>query len=498
MQKLQVKIMDWHKPATKIILTVFAGLFILSGYFIFFINFTFIDISEKQNLEKLRAIANTLALQIDAKKHQTIVEKYKRGELKSNTQDSVYFALWKKLRETYDVNGLTTEIATLILDEKDNKFYYILNSTDKPYVRDPYVKYHKEFLDFYTKGSVIPRYTDEYGTWLTAFAPIKDNRGKTVAILEVDESFERFLAEARKNTFRNLMISIGIFLITIVVILRYVRIILIGEERQKDMIEKSHQVIAQKNKDIVDSINYALKIQSAILPPFHEIQTSFKEIFILFKPKDIVSGDFYFHTRTGNKVILAAVDCTGHGVPGALMSMIGNELLHNIIQEKGITTPSEILDNLHDGVIKALKQDSQHTESKDGMDIALMCFDFENMKLQYAGAYRPLYIIRDHTIIEYKADKFPIGNISQERGNFKNHFIDLKKNDCIYAFSDGYADQFGGPQGKKFMMKKFQNLLLEVNPLSIDEQYKKVLRNIEEWKGIYEQVDDMLVIGIRV
>ncbi len=496
---IKVKILNWHKPSTKIILTVFAGLFILSGYFIFFINFTFIKISETQNLEKLRAIANTLVLEIDGDSHKLLSDKYqKQGELKSTTQDSGYYKIWKKLRKAYDANGLSTEIATLVLDEKTQKFYYIVNSTDKPYLRDPYIKFHKEFLDDYSKGNVIHRYKDEYGTWLTAFAPIKDSTGKTVAILEVDESFDRFLAEARKNTLKNLIISILIFLSTVIVILRYVRIILIGEEKQKDIIEKSHHEIKQKNKDIVDSINYALKIQSAILPPFEEIKASFKEIFILFKPKDIVSGDFYFHTRAGNKVLIAAVDCTGHGVPGALMSMIGNDLLHNIVHERNITTPSEILDNLHEGVTKALKQDSAFTESKDGMDLALMCFDFENSELQYAGAYRPLYLVRDGAITEYKADKFPIGNVTQQRSNFTNHVISLQKNDCIYAFSDGYADQFGGPNGKKFMVKKFQNLLLEINHLSINEQYKHITKNIDDWRGIYEQVDDILVIGIRV
>jgi serine phosphatase RsbU (regulator of sigma subunit)/flavodoxin len=496
---IKIKILDWQKPSTKIILTVFFGLFVLSGYFIFFINFTFINISETQNLEKLRAIANTLALQINGDKHQILSDKYqKQGELKTNTQDTLYYGIWKKLRAAYDANNLSTEISTLVLDQKTKKFYYIENSTDKPYVRDPYASYHQEFLDDYEKGNVIHRYKDEYGTWLTAFAPIKNSTGKTVAILEVDESFDRFLAEARKNTIKNLIISILIFLVTVIVILRYVRVILIGEEKQKDIIEKSHHEIAQKNKDIVDSINYALKIQSAMLPPTEEIKSSFKDIFILFKPKDIVSGDFYFHTRVGKKILIAVVDCTGHGVPGAMMSMIGNDLLNNIVHERDITVPSDILDNLHDGVIKALKQDTAHLESKDGMDVALMSFDLEKSELQYAGAYRPLYVVRSGAITEYKANKFPIGNISQERSSFTNHTIQLQKDDCIYAFSDGYADQFGGPNGKKFMIKKFQNLLLEINPLPIDEQYKRVSKTIDDWRGIYEQVDDMLVIGIRV
>lgn len=496
---MKSKIPNWKKPGTKIILTIFIGLFILSGYFIIYTDYTYLQVSEKGSLERLKAISNTLALHIDGDKHQYLVDKYhNKNELRSNAQDSVYYGIWKKLRSAYAINHLETEIATLYLDQKENKFYYVVNSSDTPYIRDPYIEFHKEFSEHYQTGDVICKYTDEYGTWLTAFSPIRDKKGEVVGIVEVDERFDLFIAEAKKNMMKNLVISLVIFVIIVVILIRYIRVILLAEEASKRQIETANLVISQKNKDILDSINYARRIQSAILAPREEVFATFKDAFILYKPKDIVSGDFYFYTKTATRAIIAAADCTGHGVPGALMSMIGNDLLHHITRDLKVEQPAAILDLLHSGVTNVLKQDGKYADTKDGMDIALLSFDLENLKLEYAGAYRSLYIIRNNTIIEQKANKFPIGNTQQERSNFTNHEIQLQKGDMCYAFTDGYADQFGGDNGKKFMMKRFQNLLLEIHVLPVHEQEKRLDHEIELWKGEVEQVDDILVIGIRV
>ena len=496
---LKIKIIDWKKPSTKIIITVFSALFLLSGYFIFYINFHFLEMAENKNLDRLHAIAKTVAMQINGDDHKYLTDTYKKpGQLKSNKQDSIYYSIWKTLRKAYEINHLKTEIATLVLDEKENKFYYIVNSLDSPYIGDPYVKFNKEFVEYYKTGNVIHQYADEYGAWLTAFSPIYDKKGEVTGIVEVDESFDAFLSEARKNLYKNLMISVLLFIITVIVLLRYIRIIMFAEEESKRQIEISNQIISQKNKDILDSINYARRIQTAILAPKEEVFEVFTDAFILYKPKDIVSGDFYYFSKTENRAVIAAVDCTGHGVPGALMSMIGNDLLNHITRERKVTKPSEMLDLLHVGVTGILKQDGKHVETKDGMDIALLSFDFDNKKLEYAGAYRALYIVRNKKIIEYKADKFPIGNKQQERGSFSNHEINFLSNDMCYIFTDGYADQFGGDKGKKFMMKRFQDLLIQISDKPVNEQERILNDTIENWKSNNEQVDDILVIGIRV
>jgi phosphoserine phosphatase RsbU/P len=220
---------------------------------------------------------------------------------------------------------------------------------------------------------------------------------------------------------------------------------------------------------------------------------------VLYKPKDVVSGDFYTFIQKDDFILIAAADCTGHGVPGAFMSMIGNEQLSKIISEKGITTPSDILNELHNGVRKALKQDHVTGESRDGMDIALCKINLKQNKLEYAGANRPLWIIRKKELMETKADKQPIGGLETEhRKPFTNHTIPLEPEDCIYLFTDGFADQFGGDKGKKFMVKNFERQLTEINNESMEKQHSIIQEKFEAWKGNHEQVDDVLVIGIRI
>jgi serine phosphatase RsbU (regulator of sigma subunit) len=262
------------------------------------------------------------------------------------------------------------------------------------------------------------------------------------------------------------------------------------------IIEINRDQIAEKNKNITDSINYAQRIQQAILPSKEEIDKSLKEYFIFYKPKDIVSGDFYFYAYRNDKAIIAVADCTGHGVPGAFMSMIGNDLLNQIIIEKGITRPSEILNQLNKGVKKALKQESAKSETSDGMDIALCSIDMKNNKLEYAGAMRPL-LHASGELFEIHANKTSIGGSTPEDYQFTNHEITVKNGDSIYIFTDGYVDQFGGEKGKKFMAKNFKNLLGSIHHMNMDEQHRILDTTLSEWSREKEQIDDILVMGIK-
>lgn len=496
---IKIRIADWKKPSTKIVVVVFSALFILSGYFIIYINFNFINLAETKTLDRLQAISKTVAMQIHGEDHLYLTRKYtKPGQITSNEQDSIYYKIWNVLHHAATTNHMKAEIATLYLDKKDNQFYYIANSLDSPYVRDLYKNAHHEFREDYQTGNVIPQYEDEFGTWLTAFSPLHDSTGKVAGIVEVDEDFSEFIRDARKGLYKNLLLSIGMFCITVIVLLRYIRVILVAEEESKKLIEASNLIISQKNKDILDSINYARRIQMAILAPKEEVYSVFKDAFILYKPKDIVSGDFYYFTKTEVGGIIAAVDCTGHGVPGALMSMVGNDALNHITRERKIRIPGTILDLLHESITHILKQEGKQGEQKDGMDIAMLHFDWNRKIVQFAGAYRPLYFVSNGKLREFKANKFPIGNAQQERGIFTNHEIDFVKGDTFYIFTDGYADQFGGDHGKKFMMRRFQELILQINEKSMSEQERILNESIEAWKKDHEQVDDILVIGIRM
>ncbi len=268
--------------------------------------------------------------------------------------------------------------------------------------------------------------------------------------------------------------------------------------QQKFELEKKNELIAEKNKEMTDSLNYAKRIQGAILPKKEMIYKTFPQSFILYLPKDIVSGDFYSFAKKNGSIIVAAADCTGHGVAGAIMSMIGSSLMHQIINEKGIVAPAEILNQLNLGIVEALKQ--TENASHDGMDVALCEFDLEKMNLSFAGANRPLWLVRNGNLEVFKSDKFPIGGLQIEhKESFTNQEIKLEKNDTIYIFSDGYADQFGGMLGKKMMTKKFKEILLSIQDKTMTEQGEYLHHFIKDWMGGgVEQVDDVMVIGIKI
>ena len=263
-------------------------------------------------------------------------------------------------------------------------------------------------------------------------------------------------------------------------------------------IERQRYEIEVKNKNITDSIQYASRIQNAVLPPEEYMNETLPQHFILFKPRDIVSGDYYWMTHKDGETVLAVADCTGHGVPGAFMSMLGIAFLNEIVNRAEVLVASHILNGLREHVKKSLRQTGKLDEAKDGMDIALCVFNLQKKQLQFAGAYNPLYIMRNGELIQLKADRMPIGIYHKEKESFTNHIVDLQSNDVIYLFSDGYNDQFGGTEGKKFMIKQFQNLIIEIHQKPLAEQKQLMHDTLEKWKGNLEQVDDILVIGFKI
>lgn len=256
--------------------------------------------------------------------------------------------------------------------------------------------------------------------------------------------------------------------------------------------------LSEINKKITDSIFYAKRIQTAILPSDNELDELFKENFVLFKPMTIVSGDFYWVSKKDNKVLISAADCTGHGVPGAFMSMIGNTLLNKIVNENNITQPNNILFQLREEIIESLNQAKDDNLSKDGMDMTICAIDFETNILEFSGANNPLVIIRKGEVIEYKGNKQPVGMLMGELQPFTNHEIKIEKDDMIYLFSDGFQDQFGGPEDRKFMKKRFKALLEEIATKPVSEQHDILDHTINDWIKNTRQIDDILVMGIRV
>ena len=272
-------------------------------------------------------------------------------------------------------------------------------------------------------------------------------------------------------------------------------------ESQKDELLNQRDVALKQNKEIVDSINYAQRIQNAIFPSEQLLNAVFNEYFLLFKPRDIVSGDFYWVKQIRNFTIVAVADSTGHGVPGAFMSMLGTSFLNDLVTSRRLDNAGEILNRLRLKVKKSLGQTSKNFEVSDGMDIALYIINKEKQELQYSGAFNPLYILRENTdneFIEIKADNQPISAYMKET-DFTNHKIKLQKNDCLYTFSDGYYDQFGGEKGRKFRLKNFKHLLLKIYNEPMDIQKKILEQTLLNWMGTkHKQLDDIIVFGLKI
>ncbi len=274
--------------------------------------------------------------------------------------------------------------------------------------------------------------------------------------------------------------------------------ILHDERSEKEVIKKNRDLITAQKKELTDSIKYAKRIQSALYPQNRFINSILSRYFIYFKPKNIVSGDFYWLAKKDEYVIIAIADCTGHGVPGAFMTMLGLTILNDIIKQDIELKANIVLEKLRALVVQALNQPGKEYDSYDGMDIALCMIDTKNMKLQYAGANNPLLLVKDKKMQIIKADKMPIGIETETLLPYTNNYIDIKKGDVLYMFSDGFRDQFGGPENRKFMIDRFYKLLLKIHENEMNEQKEILDKTLSDWMHGGEQIDDILIMGIKI
>ena len=304
-----------------------------------------------------------------------------------------------------------------------------------------------------------------------------------------------------ESRLRQQRFAIYTFIFVILAVIGFV-IMLIRQNNQKKKanleLAKRNALITEQKKEITDSIQYASRIQNAILPPDYLIDKLLPEHFIIYKPRDIVSGDYYWITEKGPKIYIMTADCTGHGVPGAFMSMLGVAFLNEIVSKHIEISANQLLNELRKQVISSLHQTGREGENQDGMDVALYIVDNEKMNLEYSGANNSLFIFRAEEFIELKADKMPIGIHRLADNSFTNYKIDIMKNDMIYSFSDGYPDQFGGPNGKKLMIKNFKKTLQEIHFKSMSEQKLILEKTLDDWMHGTHQIDDILVMGVRV
>jgi ligand-binding sensor domain-containing protein/serine phosphatase RsbU (regulator of sigma subunit) len=381
-------------------------------------------------------------------------------------------------------NNFTFELVALnYVDPQKNLYQYKLDGIDdewSPVTGNRYISYTNLPGGKYT---LHVRGADSNGNW---------SEDKVLLVINVEPPFWK------TNWFYSLCVIVllaGIF--------TFIRIRTAAIKKENRILEakvaERTQELAQKNADITASIQYAKRIQTATLPELEVITAHFPQSFVLYKPKDIVSGDFYWFEEKNGKNILCVGDCTGHGVPGALMSMIGHNVLNQVVNEKGITQPDQVLNGLNEGVRASLKQDQHEQDTTDGMDIGIICYEKGKNEALFAGALRPLIVIRNGLLTKVDSDRFPIGGSQDTRDmKFSLHRFPVEPGDTLYMFSDGYADQFGGPKGKKFMMKNLLGKLQSIQHLSMEEQALELDKTFEEWKTGFQQVDDVLVVGVRI
>lgn len=302
-----------------------------------------------------------------------------------------------------------------------------------------------------------------------------------------------------------LIITIGVLVLSLVAVLmfmlRKIKRINTELQLQKNEIEQQKNLIEQKNCEITDSINYARKIQDNILLPESKLKQWLPQMFVYFKPKDIVSGDFYWFSKFENKYVITAIDCTGHGVPGAFLSMVGNTLLHEIVNIKHVFKPDVILTMLHTGIRLALNQSSEDSDSEDGMDMSLCTVDSKLHRFQFAGAKNNLYVVQGDKLKILKANYYSIGG-RQLRPDMQIEFtcydFMYDDNTSIYMFSDGYLDQFGGDNNEKFNTQRFREMILNNRNLPMEKQKDVLAKTMDKWKGNRQQIDDFLVLGVKL
>lgn len=356
---------------------------------------------------------------------------------------------------------------------------------------------YKQASKYYTKYIAINDtiFNREKNNQISEMQEKYDSEAKQKEIELQQTEIDKQKAEAEHQTRQKIWFGVGLGLALVLLFVAYR-----GYRQKKQanqIITEQKAIVEEKNIEIKDSINYAKRIQNAIFPSNALLNNTLKNGFVLYQPKDIVAGDFYWLQvlEKEKSALFAVADCTGHGVPGAMVSVVCHNALNRAVREFEYTAPSKILDKVTEIVIETFEEGEE--EIQDGMDIALCNLNLETNKLEYSGANNSLYLIRNNELIETKADKQPVGKYHEHKP-FSNHVIDLQKGDTIYLFSDGYADQFGGEKGKKFMYKPFKRLLSEIHHLPMEEQKQKLIDTFNTWKGSLEQVDDVCIIGVRV
>ncbi|GAA4840186.1 PP2C family protein-serine/threonine phosphatase [Algivirga pacifica] len=495
------KILSAKMLGVRIQMVVFTGLMMLVSFFTYRNYQEKVERTEKEVLLNLSAIAYTTASNIDGDRHENLVQRYpEKDGITTSIEDSSYYHMHQQLKEVVRTHHLQSAVYTLV--KKEEHFEFIVTSSEDPAFRHRYVQYPMELRSQFDQGGVLGEYRTENGVWLSAFAPIKNSDREVVAVIQVDQRFESFLAEARMHLYRQVAISISIALLTWALLYYFLTKVISKEEENKQQLISYVQLTEKQHRNILNSITYAERLQRSLMPDEVTLQQQLPKTYLLYKSKDKVSGDFpwYYPIPGTNEILLAAVDCTGHGVPGALLSIMGHFMLNDIVMSHQIHQPDLILLALHHSVINALGQDRECSMSNDGMDIAMLKLNLTDGTFQYAGANRPLYWMREGKIETIKGSRRPVGGMQYQKKPLEYLLFEgeAQKGDSFHLTSDGFQDQIGGNKGRRFMTKRVKSSLelMSETPIQLYSQHLEAL--FEEWRAEEKQLDDVLMIGVQL
>ncbi|MCB9193767.1 MAG: serine/threonine-protein phosphatase [Flavobacteriales bacterium] len=478
----------------KVLLAIYALVLTLCTGFIAWSHDSTYSSLRNASLTHLGSITSTLAGQIEGSHVQRLLDKYgSRGSVIKNTQDAWYYVIHDHLRKAAVKNGLERPVLVLSYDSLDQELQIVATSDDKPRFRERFDKGQGHLLGGYFKGGrVDPEQASALGD-LMAFDTIVDGKGRVAGIVLAETPLAAVHAEAIHQLWRNIAVTVGAFLLLGLLLFTSVGRWLRQQERD-------HSDLLARHGHVTDSIQYVRKIQNALIPSPEVYAAQFRDFFVMHRPKDLVSGDFHWYHRIGpDRCLVAAADCTGHGLPGAMLAGIGCSLLNELVTTAPERDPSELLHLLNQRLIETLHQQGRRLGAGDGMDVALCRIDRATNEVLFAGAFRPLYWVHQGQLTVINGDRRPIGGAHHgDDRHFTCHRLSVKQGDRLYLFSDGYIDQLGGPEHQRFMTKRFDDLVMHHQHLPLRDQGEVLERAFLDWKGATEQVDDVCVLGLEV
>jgi serine phosphatase RsbU (regulator of sigma subunit) len=437
-------------------------------------------------------------LSIDAIKLERLVQ--------DNFKDSIlyhkdtYDEIHHVLKNCFELNQLESPIYTLHKNKHSNEFEFGVTSSKESYFKHTYSDYPEKFNEVYWTGGNLGRYTTHTGEYLSYIHPIRNAEEEVIGAIELDLPFDFFVKEAKNSLLKKSGISLAVYIVIGLAVFRLISKIVNLENEEKNLAIEKQKMKDYEHQELASSMTYARKIQNALWPSNEIIRDQVADFFSINMPKDVVGGDFYWHYKIPNKnqFVVIHADCTGHGVPGAMMSVLGNSIFSQLVVNFGVTEPKEILNLANKKLIELLQQEREGNVD-DGMAVSAGLIDVDKMTLKFSGAHQNALIVRNGQSFPLKGDKYPVGgaHYNINRSYSQETFL-LEKDDTFYLFSDGFKDQFGGPANKKFLTSKFYNLLVENSLKAMDVQKEIILNAFRKWKGNHEQIDDISLVGIKL